>query len=94
MGSYSRFRNRWGSSGMMVIMRTTSRISFLQDGITYDAEDGQWLYDVCEAAGASVPFARKAGAYGTCATQIVEGEESLGAQRAREIRILESSARE
>ena len=52
---------------------------------------GTWLYDVCEAAGASVPFACKAGACGTCATQVVRGEESLGPQRAREIRTLESN---
>jgi len=67
------------------------RVIFQQDGITYDAEEGQWLYDVCEAAGASVPFACKAGACGTCATQVVQGEESLGPQRAREIRTLESN---
>jgi ferredoxin len=72
-------------------MRTIHRVSFQQDGITYDAEAGQWLYDVCEAAGASVPFACKAGACGTCATQIVQGEESLGPQSAREIRTLESN---
>jgi ferredoxin-NADP reductase/ferredoxin len=72
-------------------MRTIHRVSFQQDGITYDAEEGQWLYDVCEGAGASVPFACKAGACGTCATQIVQGEESLGPQRAREIRTLESN---
>jgi ferredoxin-NADP reductase/ferredoxin len=72
-------------------MSMMHRVTFQQDGITYDAEDGQWLYDVCEAAGASVPFACKAGACGTCATQVVEGEESLGAKRAREIRTLESN---
>ena len=67
------------------------RVTFQQDGLTYNAEEGQWLYDVCEAAGASVPFACKAGACGTCATQVVEGEESLGPQKAREIRTLESN---
>jgi len=67
------------------------RVTFQRDEITYDAEEGQWLYDVCEAAGASVPFACKAGACGTCATQVVQGEESLGPQRAREIRTLESN---
>jgi ferredoxin len=57
-------------------MSTMHRVTFQQDKITYDAEEGQWLYDVCEAAGTSVPFACKAGACGTCATQIVQGEES------------------
>ena len=77
--------------GLYHTMRTIHRVTFQQDGITYDAEEGQWLYDVCEAAGASVPFACKAGACSTCATQIVQGEESLGPQRAREIRTLESN---
>jgi len=72
-------------------MSTMHRVTFQQDKITYDAEEGQWLYDVCEAAGASVPFACKAGACGTCATRVVQGEESLGSQRAREIRTLESN---
>jgi hypothetical protein len=27
-------------------MRTIHRVSSEQDGITYDAEEGQWLYDV------------------------------------------------
>ena len=36
-------------------------------------------------------FACKAGACGTCATQVVQGAESLGPQRAREIRTLESN---
>ena len=72
-------------------MRTIHRVSFQQDGITYDAEEGQWLYDVCEAAGASVPFACKAGACGTCATQVVQGEESLGFQKVRETRTLENN---
>jgi NAD(P)H-flavin reductase/ferredoxin len=67
------------------------RVTFQQDGITYDAEEGEWLYDVCQAAGASVPFACKAGACGTCATQVVQGEESLGPQKARESRTLESN---
>lgn len=72
-------------------MSNTHRVTFQQDGIAYDAQDGQWLYDVCEDAGASVPFACKAGACGTCATQVVQGEESLGAQKAREVRTLESN---
>lgn len=72
-------------------MSTKHRVTFQQDGIVYDAEEGQWLYDVCEAAGASVPFACKAGACGTCATQVIQGNESLGAPRAREVRTLESN---
>jgi Na+-transporting NADH:ubiquinone oxidoreductase subunit F len=72
-------------------MSTMHRVTFQQDKITYDAQEGQWLYEVCEAAGSSVPFACKAGACGTCATQVVQGIESLGPQRAREIRTLESN---
>ena len=67
------------------------RVTFTQDGITYEAEDGEWLYDACQEAGASVPFACKAGACGTCATQVLEGQEVLGAPKAREVRTLESN---
>ncbi len=67
------------------------RITFKKDGITYDAEDGEWLYDVCQEAGASIPFACKAGACGTCATHVVEGHKAMGALKAREIRTLESN---
>ncbi len=44
-------------------------VNFQQDGTIYDAEGGQWFYDVCEAARASVSFAYKASACGTCATK-------------------------
>lgn len=67
------------------------RITFKKDGLIYEAEDGEWLYDVCQEAGASVPFACKAGACGTCATEILEGKEVLGVPRAREIRTLEAN---
>jgi ferredoxin-NADP reductase/ferredoxin len=71
-------------------MSKMHRVIFQQDGITYDAEEGQWLYDVCQAAGASIPFACKAGACGICATQVVQGEQSMGPQKSREIRTLAS----
>jgi len=32
------------------------RVTFQQDGLTYNAEEGQWLYDVCEAAGGLGPI--------------------------------------
>lgn len=83
--------NRLRFRGTGFPMSMMHRVTFQQDGIAYDAEDGQWLYDVCESAGASVPFACKAGACGTCATEVIQGEGSLGSQRAREIRTLESN---
>ncbi len=66
-------------------------VTFKRDDITYQAEDGEWLYDACQEAGASVPFACKAGACATCATEVLEGEASLGEPRAREVRTLESN---
>jgi len=67
------------------------RVAFTRDQLTHDAEDGKWLYDACQEAGASVPFACKAGACGTCATEILQGHEFLGEPRAREVRTLEAS---
>jgi NAD(P)H-flavin reductase/ferredoxin len=67
------------------------RVSFTRNQITYDAQDGEWLYDACQEVRASVPFACKAGACGTCATEVLQGQEYLGEPRAREIRTLEAS---
>jgi ferredoxin-NADP reductase/ferredoxin len=54
------------------------------------ADDGEWLYDVCDRAQSGIPFACKAGACGTCATEVLEGWESLDKQTAREVRTLGS----
>lgn len=65
-------------------------IRFEADDRSCDAEPGAWMYDVCERAQSSIPFACKAGACGTCATEIKSGIESLGAPGARELRTLQS----
>lgn len=65
-----------------------ARVTFKASGKVAVAEDGEWLYDVCERAGSGVPFACKAGACGTCATEVIEGWESLDPQGAREVRTL------
>jgi NAD(P)H-flavin reductase/ferredoxin len=67
------------------------RITFERDGIEYQCEPDEWLYDVCTEAGASVPFQCKAGACGTCATEVVAGREALGRAGAREIRTLKAA---
>jgi ferredoxin-NADP reductase/ferredoxin len=65
-------------------------ITFTHADKSIEAEIGDWLYDVAESAESGVPFSCKAGACGTCATDVLEGRENLGGQTARELRTLES----
>ncbi|MDH5675783.1 MAG: FAD-binding oxidoreductase [Myxococcales bacterium] len=64
------------------------KIRFDADDLSTEAASEQWLYEVCDRAGSSVPFACKAGACGTCATEVLSGFEALGEQSAREVRTL------
>lgn len=64
------------------------KITFKAAGKSIDTDEGTWLYDVCQDADSGVPFACKAGACGTCATEVLEGIENLGDAGAREIRTL------
>lgn len=66
------------------------KITFSSVGKTVEADDGTWMYDVCDEAGSGIPFACKAGACGTCATEVLNGGESLGTPGARELRTLET----
>lgn len=63
-------------------------IVFTSDSLSADCEEGDWLYDVAQEAGASIVFKCKAGACGNCATEILTGRENLGAVKDREIRTL------
>ena len=63
-------------------------IEFRADGTIHEAAEDDWFYDVCVDAGASIPFSCKAGACGTCATEVVDGMESLPAPSQRELRTL------
>jgi ferredoxin-NADP reductase/ferredoxin len=63
-------------------------LTFEHSGVRADADEGEWLYDVCERAGAGIPFACKAGACGTCATPVLAGIEHLAKVTAREARTL------
>ncbi|MHC4470427.1 MAG: 2Fe-2S iron-sulfur cluster-binding protein, partial [Planctomycetota bacterium] len=67
------------------------RITFKADDIVHECDEDDWLYDVCTDAGSSVPFQCKAGACGTCATEVLEGREALGKPTAREIRTLKAT---
>ncbi len=67
-----------------------AKIHFEADDKSCDAEPGEWMYDVCERAGASIPFACKAGACGTCATEFKSGLENLDPAGARELRTLQA----
>ncbi len=62
--------------------------TFEYSGVSVDAEEGEWLYDVCERSQAGIPFACKAGACGTCATPVVSGIDHLNKVTAREARTL------
>ncbi len=64
------------------------RVTFEADGKTRDAQLDDWLYDVCVDAGASVPFSCKAGACGTCATEVIGSHDGLGRVTQREARTL------
>ena len=64
------------------------RITFREDSRSHDAATDDWLYDVCVDARASIPFSCKAGACGTCATEVLEGSDALGKPTQRELRTL------
>lgn len=64
------------------------RITFSADDRSRDAADDEWLYDVAVEAKASIPFSCKAGACGTCATEVLSGADSLGRVSQRELRTL------
>lgn len=66
-------------------------IKFETDGKSIEAPLDEWFYDVCQEAKASVPFSCKAGACGTCATEVVSGMEGVGKVTQRELRTLEAA---
>ncbi|HWO18913.1 MAG TPA: FAD-binding oxidoreductase [Kofleriaceae bacterium] len=70
------------------------RITFADDDRTVDAAKDDWLYDVCVDAKASIPFSCKAGACGTCATQVLSGGDSIGTVTQRELRTLAAAGLE
>lgn len=63
-------------------------IKFQHSGKQAQADVGEWLYDVAERCQSGVPFSCKAGACGTCATEILGGDEHLAKRTARELRTL------
>jgi Na+-transporting NADH:ubiquinone oxidoreductase subunit F len=70
------------------------RITFADDDRTVDAAKDDWLYDVCFDAKASIPFSCKAGACGTCATQVLSGGDTIGPVTQRELRTLAAAGLE
>lgn len=68
------------------------KITFEASGKSIDADEGTWMYDVCQDASSGVPFACKAGACGTCATEVLDGVEHCGDAGAREVRTLTAHA--
>ena len=65
-------------------------IRFNHENKTVKADHGEF-YDEVQKANIGIPFSCKAGACGTCATEILEGNENLGDQSAREVRALNSA---
>jgi ferredoxin-NADP reductase/ferredoxin len=63
-------------------------IKFDADGKSREAADDDWFYEVAVDAGASIPFSCKAGACGTCATEVIEGMSCLPPPSQRELRTL------
>ena len=64
------------------------KVTFSHTKKTVEANEEDWLYDVSDNADGGIPFSCKAGACGTCATEVLEGRENLGETSAREIRTL------
>ena len=62
------------------------KVTFSHVNKTAEADEDEWLYDLCDNAEGGIPFSCKAGACGTCTTEVLEGRESLGEPTAREIR--------
>jgi Na+-transporting NADH:ubiquinone oxidoreductase subunit F len=67
------------------------KVTFSHAKKSVEANEDDWLYDVCDNADGGIPFSCKAGACGTCATEVLEGRENLGEPSAREIRTLTAS---
>ena len=65
-------------------------VKFAEAGVSVEAANGDWMYDVADGAKSGIPFSCKAGACGTCATEVLAGGETLGEPGARELRTLES----
>ncbi len=63
-------------------------VRFRSSDRSAEAADGEWLYDVCHRAQSGIPFACKAGACGTCATEVLDGLAHMDPQTAREVRTL------
>lgn len=66
----------------------TPKVTFGHTKRDIDIPEGEWLYDADRKADGGIPFFCKAGACGTCATEVKEGRENLGEQTAREVRTL------
>lgn len=63
-------------------------VTFRHSDKRAEADVGEWMYEVADRCKSGVPFACKAGACGTCATEVLDGGETLPRQTARERRTL------
>ena len=53
------------------------KVTFKDDELTVDAEQGANMRDVAQAEGASVPFGCEQGICGTCLSNIPAGDDNL-----------------
>jgi 2Fe-2S ferredoxin len=60
------------------------KVTFLQDGVTLDAADGEPLADVAERASATIPFSCRDGTCGTCLIEVKRGASSLSSASEKE----------
>jgi NAD(P)H-flavin reductase/ferredoxin len=67
------------------------KVKFEHSGQVCECEVGEWVYNVVDRAKGGIPFACKAGACGTCATELRSDREGIGPQTAREARTLRAN---
>jgi ferredoxin len=77
------------SAGAPDSARSLRRATDAPVALTVSAPEGGALADVCDDAGAPVPFSCRGANCGTCRIEVLEGASELTAPEAEEIRILE-----
>lgn len=56
-----------------------ARVTFPQDNITIDVEDGSRLQDAIDRSGADIPFGCREGNCATCMIEVISGMDNITA---------------